>query len=420
MDLVRGVFLGISALLITAAPVRSDTSRVELPGAAEEVWRTVGRAFYDENRIEQIWGEARRKHATRLNGASSETELSSAINAMLGELGASHTAHYTPLQPGYYELLDIFSRGREMRQRIDRLFPRGEVAYVGFGATTRELEGRTFVTGVYERGPAHKAGLLVGDEIISANGNSFHPIRSFRDKEGEPVSLSVRRAAAGPAIEFLVTPERIRPNDAFLAALEGSAEIVEHDDVKVGYVHIWSYASDRYHDALAELLARGALKDADALVLDLRDGWGGAQPEYAELFVGGGPDMRRIDRDGKEHLSYFRWKRPVVALINGGTRSGKEIIADVLQKNGIPLVGTRTAGFVLAGTAFVVSDKSLLLVAVQDVLTDGMRLEGAGVTPDIEVPFDVRYAAGSDPQLERARDLAAARAKGPRLPSRSG
>ena len=33
---------------------------------------------------------------------------------------------------------------------------------------------------------------------------------------------------------------------------------------------------------------------------------------------------------------------------------------------------------------------------------DGQHLEGVGVTPTIEVPFDPAYAAGRDPQLERA------------------
>jgi carboxyl-terminal processing protease len=38
------------------------------------------------------------------------------------------------------------------------------------------------------------------------------------------------------------------------------------------------------------------------------------------------------------------------------------------------------------------------------MLIDGKRLEGVGVEPDIEVPFDIRYAAGRDIQLQRAED----------------
>jgi carboxyl-terminal processing protease len=39
-----------------------------------------------------------------------------------------------------------------------------------------------------------------------------------------------------------------------------------------------------------------------------------------------------------------------------------------------------------------------------DMLIDGKRLEGVGVEPDIEVPFDIRFAAGRDIQLQRAED----------------
>jgi len=31
-------------------------------------------------------------------------------------------------------------------------------------------------------------------------------------------------------------------------------------------------------------------------------------------------------------------------------------------------------------------------------------LEGVGVEPDIDVPFDIRFAGGKDIQLERAKD----------------
>jgi len=42
-----------------------------------------------------------------------------------------------------------------------------------------------------------------------------------------------------------------------------------------------------------------------------------------------------------------------------------------------------------------------VLLAINDVRLDGKRFEGVGVTPDIEVPFDVRYADGADPQFDR-------------------
>ena len=47
-------------------------------------------------------------------------------------------------------------------------------------------------------------------------------------------------------------------------------------------------------------------------------------------------------------------------------------------------------------------DGSLLYLAVVDLEVDGRRLEGIGITPDVEVQLALPYAADSDPQLDRA------------------
>jgi carboxyl-terminal processing protease len=116
--------------------------------------------------------------------------------------------------------------------------------------------------------------------------------------------------------------------------------------------------------------------------------------------------MKVTERSGETSLLDVKWRKPVAALINEGTRSGKEVLAYGFKRYGLgPLIGVRTEGAVLAATAFLIGDQGLLLLAVEDVLVDGQRLEGVGVTPTIEVPFDLRYAAGADPQLDRAVQL---------------
>ena len=119
------------------------------------------------------------------------------------------------------------------------------------------------------------------------------------------------------------------------------------------------------------------------------------------------------DRDGDKHIANARWDRPIVGIVDEGSRSGMEILAHGLKRAGVPLVGTRTAGTVVAGRAFKLRDNSLLEVAVLDVHVDGTRLEGQGVPPDVEVPFDIRYAAGADPQLDRALEEISAILAGP-------
>ena len=100
-----------------------------------------------------------------------------------------------------------------------------------------------------------------------------------------------------------------------------------------------------------------------------------------------------------------KFEKPVIIIINGGTRSAKEVLVYYFRKTkrGV-LVGERTAGFVSGGGLERISGDSLLLYCKWMKIIDGKRLEGIGVGPDIEVPFDIRFAGGRDTQLERAKN----------------
>ncbi len=396
------------AMAITAGLLRLDlaaSAQVVAPPATpalvEEVSRLVSRNFYDRDAVAQVWRDARAAHTAGFPDDLTGEEVDAALDGMLAALGASHTGRYTPDELAYYELVDIFARG-DLGRRLRALFPDGRIAYTGIGVVPRRVEDRVFLAAVYHGGPADRAGLVVGDEILAADGEAFDPIASFADKAGERVELEVRRVDRGPTFDVQVVPERIRPNRFFLDAMRASVRVIEHAGREWGYVRVWSYARREYHDLLVEELARGRLKDVDGLVLDLRGGWGGARPEYAELFVGGAPIMTHVGRDGRSAFASFRWRRPVVVLVDEGTRSGKEVITYALKRQGVPVVGTRTAGALLGGRGFLLSDGSLLMLAVSDVRVEGERLEGRGVLPDVEVPFRLPYAAGEDPQLEAA------------------
>jgi carboxyl-terminal processing protease len=154
---------------------------------------------------------------------------------------------------------------------------------------------------------------------------------------------------------------------------------------------------------LEQLLGEGVLKDADALVLDLHEGWGRAVPDYLDLFNARAPTMQIRDRIGRTQFDNVKWRRPAVMLVNERTRSGKEVLAYGFEKYRLgEVIGSRTSGAVLAASAFPMRNGDLLLLAVDDVRVDGERLEGTGVGPTIAVPFDSRYAACADPQLDRA------------------
>jgi carboxyl-terminal processing protease len=210
------------------------------------------------------------------------------------------------------------------------------------------------------------------------------------------VTLEIVRAASERQVQ--VTPIEIDPNKMFLDGMKASARILEANGRRIGYVHVWCYAGYAYQRALEDLLSEGSLKDADALIWDLRDGWGGAVPEYLDLFNARAPTMQVFGRDRTSEFENVKWRKPVAMLVNGGTRSGKEILAYGFKKYRLgEVIGTRTEGAVLAATAFLIG-RGLLLLAVEDVLVDGERLESVGVTPTIEV----QDTPTGDRQIERA------------------
>jgi carboxyl-terminal processing protease len=377
-----------SALLLVWTIAFGAAARRDYPASSREIIEIVRENFYDAQRA-RTWAH---EHADYARSATDEQSFVRLTREALADLKASHTAYYTIDDVEYFGLRSIFAEPLEIR----------EPTCDGIGVdVTRD----GFVRVVFARGPAADAGLRRGDRILEADGQPFHAVRSFRDKARHVVTLRVQRHADAPPIELRVTPHRVNPQDQWLEHQIHGTRIIERGGRKIGYIPMFSGAGEQY-----ELAVRAALmtmNDLDALVLDMRYGWGGLSPTFVQLFDPAVPLMTNINRDG-EHQHVDRGFRAEVFILTGpGTRSGKEVVCHTLQKHRrAKLVGAKTAGAVLGGRPFLLTDGSLLMVAVTDVRTDGERLEGLGVKPDIEALDPIEFADGLDPLLERALQLA--------------
>src|SRR5260221_13988437 len=112
---------------------------------------------------------------------------------MRGGLHASNTAHLPPSAPAYYDLADIFHGA--LRRDLPRVFPDGEVSYVGIGALTQQIGSKIFVSGLLADFPAAQAGLRTGDEIVAPDGAEVDPVESFAGQAGRSGALSIPPAA---------------------------------------------------------------------------------------------------------------------------------------------------------------------------------------------------------------------------------
>lgn len=405
---MRILLLIVCLAIVPAAQARQPEGVPQMPsdespeGAFNEAWLVVRSAFYAPDFNGADWNAIREELLPRARAAKSPAEVSEVINAALSRLNASHTHHYIQSQREYYELLDVFYPDGVPERRGSRVRP-GPVEYVGIGLAATVIDGHTFAADVYSGGPADEAGILTGDELVSVEGGPWGDIAPFRGREGRLTKVTIQRTPDPTSRkELQVMPEVIHPHETFLKAISSSARVFEINGLKIAYARLRSYAHEDYQERLKELL-QTKFADADGLVIDIRGGWGGASPQYMDIFNPYSPKLEYISRDGTHRKFSTTWRKPVALLIDSGSRSGKEVLAYAFKEHKIGLlVGERTAGAVLAGTPRPLADGSLLYIAVNAVTVDGVTIEGKGVEPDISIKRTLPYSAGRDEQLDGA------------------
>lgn len=400
--------LAVAAIALCLSPQTAQAEDAALSaaeavgfGSYDTACTLVQERFFDPAFNGVDWQSLCEENRARAQDLSRD-DLAALLNTMLARLQSSHTHVYTPRDPTYYLLFDVFAQSSGLTDAARTRFPGGKVQVDGIGIFTRQIDGQVFIEDIVEGTPAHDAGLLVGDELVAADGVPFHPIDAFAGRNGETVRLDIRRKADGDVASINVMVARLNPSDMFAHGMQTSARIIERDGQRIGYVRIWSSAGETYQPILRDLIEFGPLATADALIVDLRGRIGGGGLSYLEVIDPRGPDLTVTGR-GFSQDAPVSFRHRTLWLIDDGVRSSTELLAYTIRQDGYgPLIGTTTAGAVVGGSPFLLPDGNLLYLAVADLKVDGRRLEGIGVVPDIAVPFLLPYAAGSDPQLDRA------------------
>lgn len=406
----------------------------------DAVVETTAKNFWDNERLAAIsWKERAAEVRQSVVGADSLDAAAGRINALLDELKTSHTALLTPDDVNYYILMAVFRGASMPQEEFDDRFWGAGVTFAGIGHFSVQIEGRDFVDALLEGSPAVRAGLKVGDELLSVDGAPYHPIRSFRGKVGHEVAVAVRRTEGGAVETMRIKVMSIAPLHAFREATGASARVIDRDGRRIGYVHVWASVGEDSATALQNALSSLGLNERpsrskgekdrppqlDGLIVDMRGRIGGTAStakRYLDLLDPRGPLLGSRDKSQPSRAATALRGRTAV-LINHYTRSTAELFVHAYKRERQgPLIGTRTAGAVSAASAFAMPGGNLLYVAVSGLEIDGEVLEGPGVAPDIEVARPISYAQGADPVLDRAVDVLVGRAKarGPIEPDRKG
>ncbi|MCX5683867.1 MAG: S41 family peptidase [Planctomycetota bacterium] len=324
---------------------------------------------------------------------------------------------------GAMDMLDPYSRflTPEMLRSYREQFA-GE--YAGIGAEIAARGERTFIKAVFEGGPAAKAGLKAGDEIVAVDGHPMADIkppelsRRLRGEIGTTVTLRIRAGGEGEPRDVTLARGRVHLPAARDAQVLDAARGIAY----VRFTEFQEGAEAELRRALEGLTREGA----KSLVLDLRDNPGGGLMESvwaAGMFLGSGPVLRTRGRMIGATWSYDvppfesrAWAGPMAVLVNERTASAAEVLASALQARGrATVVGRRTYGKgavqVLFPVGWGASAVCLTMARWYDVR--GECLDGRGVVPQREVPAPPAppESLASDPDVRAAVEALGAGAK---------
>ena len=223
--------------------------------------------------------------------------------------------------------------------------------YAGVGALIGVVNKKTVVTEPYEGFPAFKAGIRVGDELISVDGKDVKGKSTGETSsllKGNPdteVEIVVRRLGQKEALHFKIKRENIKiSNVVYKGILDGNIGYIKLDEFTRG-------AGKEVGDALVKLKETGAKK----IILDLRDNPGGLlyqAIDIVNIFIPKGVEV--VSTKGKVqewNKTYSTLNNPVDAKIplavitSSGSASASEIVAGALQDyDRAILIGQKTFG----------------------------------------------------------------------------
>lgn len=312
--------------------------------------------------------------------------------------------YYRPVPHG--ELTDSSLQGmvgglrRRYRDRFSEYFSPAMLArfneeiegrFSGIGLGVGEVERGLRVERVFEGSPAERAGIVVGDTIVSVDGRSIAGLSSgtatarIKGPEGTDVVVGV---LGGGGREV----RRVRLTRAEIEVPVVSSGVRTIGGEKLGYLRLAAFSSGAHgavRDAVRGLRRRGA----EGLVLDLRANGGGLLEEAvlaASVFLPEG-EVVVSTRSRTEGETVYRAeggnlpRLPLVVLIDRGTASAAEILAAALADDaGAELVGTRSFGKGVFQQEVGLSNGGALKLTVGEYFTPtGENLAGKGIRPDV-------------------------------------
>ncbi len=408
--LLKLILLVLTAFA-TLAPqgLAQSVERGEWEDILKLVSADVQKNFYDPQMKGLNWAKLTEETRERIKNSNNAGPMILAVSALLARLQDSHTYFVPP--------------------------PLTAQADFGFSARAYAEEVRVYE--ITKKGPAEKAGLRVGDRILSLNGvpvdrSDVREVLRLVTRVVPATALDVAIASSGPQPQAIHILARMitKQENQYLDSVWRVADQQRARDIHVNFAHK-EYENGLSYVGIPGFTAPPDLtyseinkaRHAKVLILDLRGNRGGWE-ETLTAFLGfftDQPDVlaRRVSRSQsqdwmiKPRNSEFRGS--IVVLVDSDTASAAELAARYLQLSHKAVVlGDRTSGMVNEG--HIIQEKigarfvmpfAAVVTSAKLVMPNGEELEGRGVIPDAQcVPTQEDLFGDLDSCLDRAVALA--------------
>ncbi len=325
-----------------------------------------------------------------------ESMVTGALKGLSSHIGDKYAAYYT-------------------KEEYEELLSGDSGTFIGMGVLVSEMEEGVFIiTAVYDNTPAQEAGILVGDQLIRANGEPAEgkDVYTFLDfithEEGDVNTVVVLRD--GQELSFTVTMRQVYSPYVTYKMLDDG----------IGYIYISGFHGQvvrEVKDALADLKAQGM----QALVLDVRDDLGGSLNDVcdiADIFLPKNKVITTVRSRINEEVVYRTHSdgvdMPIAMLVNGNSASASELLSGALKDNGMAeLFGTKTYGKGIVQTFFNINfgrDGTIKFTTDAYYTPADVCIQETGIIPDhvVELPESLTYYSipsipyESDTQLQAA------------------
>lgn len=261
-----------------------------------------------------------------------------------------------------------------------------EGEYAGIGARWwTDSNGNFNIQEVFPESPSQQAGIRIGDQAKSINGESVEGmsfgtfITKLVGTPNTPVQLSITRTGkTKEIIDFTIVRRKIELNCVLFKT------ILKKDIGYIALTQLTNKAEWQLKEAIVELQNKGA----KSLIIDLRSNPGGFIKQgvkTANLFIGKDiPVLETKARIKQFNSSYTTTKEPtnpkipIVILIGSRTSSAAEIFAGILQDmDRAVLIGEKSYGKgVIQKTRELGFGEKLKLTTAQSYILSGRSIQG--------------------------------------------